>query len=97
MDGESEKIAGYQNDNFHASDLMFVDPPEIGVSYEGKDVFARIPFQLFNGFRRKGFPMRINLWSLDEDFYWTKPQFLPQGRLQFGQIKPDGLGWIYFS
>ena len=87
----------YRNDNFHASDLMFVDPPEIGVSYEGKDVFAQIPFQLFNGFRRKGFPMRINLWSLDGDFYWTKPQLLPKGRLQFGQIKPDGLGWIYFS
>lgn len=87
----------YQDGSFHASDLMFVDPPEINVSYEEENVLIRIPFLLFKGIRRTDFPMRMNLWSSDEDFYWTRPQKLPSGRLQFGQIKPDGLGWISFS
>ena len=85
----------YSDDSFHASDLMFVESPEIGVSFTQNDVLIKIPMSLFAGFRREDFPMRMNIWSTDGSFYWTKPQFLVKGRLQFGAVKPDGFGWIY--
>ena len=87
----------FRNGRYHVSDVMFVDPPEIDVTREGDDVSIRIPLSLFEGFRREGMPMRMNLWSQDGTFFWKEPRFLPKGRLQFGNVIPDSLGWINFS
>ena len=87
----------YRNGRFQVNDQMFTDPPEIEVEYAEDKVSIQLPLDTFNGFRREGFPMRMNIWSHDGNSYWTKPQFLPRGRLQFGQVTPEGFGWIRFA
>ena len=87
----------FKDDSFHVTDVMFTEPPEAEVRFEGDDVVIRIPLELFRGIRREGFPMRMNIWSKEDRFWWTEPHFLKEGRLQFGSIIPEGFGWIHFS
>ena len=76
---------------------MFTDPPDINVDYEEQDITVTIPLSLFDGFRRHKFPMRMNIWNRNNEFYWTEPHYLQKGRLQFGNVTSDNFGWIYFS
>ena len=87
----------YKNDTFLASHLLFVEPPQVEVDYEKENVHIRIPLELFKGFRHTGFPMRMNIWDREGSFHWTKPAFYPESRLQFGNVKADNLGWLFFQ
>ena len=49
------------------------------------------PLHMFDGFRREGFPMRINIWG--EDFHWVDPKSWPW-RLQHNDYNPAGMGWL---
>ena len=91
------QIEFYPDHTFNPSSLMFTDPPDINVDYEEQDITVTIPLSLFDGLRRHKFPMRMNIWNRNNEFYWTEPHYLQKGRLQFGNVTSDNFGWIYFS
>lgn len=78
-------------DRMAYSSCNYAQIPEKKVEYHGNDILLSIPLHMFDGFRREGFPMRINIWG--EDFHWVDPKPWPW-RLQHNGYNPAGMGWL---
>lgn len=74
---------------------VFREVPPVDIQWNGNDLKIVIPLNIFDGFRRPGFPMRMNIFSRDH-FHWVDPQLWP-GRLQHGDFNPAGAGWLLFE
>ena len=66
------------------------------LEYVRKDgiLTIRIPMEVFDGFRRGNFPMRINVWSGSEG--WVKRNPWPN-RLLHRDYNPGCAGWLVFE
>lgn len=73
---------------------VFSDLPEIKIEKSGSDVSVTVPLSAFDGFRREGFPMRMNIFG--SRFHWVDPQKWPV-RLQHGDFNPAGAGWLFLE
>ena len=74
---------------------VFREVPPVDIQWNGNDLKIVIPLNIFDGFRRPGFPMRMNIFSRDH-FHWVDPQLWPV-RLQHGDFNPAGAGWLLFE
>ena len=69
--------------------------PDLNIKWTGNDLKITVPLDLFDGFRRNGFPMRMNIFSIGH-FHWVDPAPWAS-RLQHGDFNPAGAGWLIFS
>lgn len=77
--------------------LCFPEAPEIKPHFEGKDLKLTIPLKHFEGFYRKGFPMRMNIWSnTDPAIHWVEPDPW-KWRLLQSEFNSARAGWILFQ
>ena len=74
---------------------VFRELPKLVYDWQGEDLHLTVPLDLFEGFRREGSPMRMNIFSKDF-FHWVDPQLWPS-RLQHGDFNPAGTGWLIFA
>ena len=74
---------------------LFPELIEPELRWEGNDIHISIPLKLFDGFRRKGFPMRMNVFSSGH-YHWVDPQLWPE-RLMHGSFNPAGAGWLFLE
>jgi hypothetical protein len=88
---------------FRKGDILCADTaisctiPNVQASFSNDDVFLTIPLSIFDGFRRKNLPMRMNIWSTeDTEFYWVEPKVWPN-RLQHGDFNPNQTGWLILA
>ena len=86
---------GFRNGEQNVYSGVFREMPELGLQWDGDDLHLAVPLDLFDGFRREGFPMRMNIFSRDH-FHWVDPQLWPV-RLQHGDFNPAGTGWLIFA
>lgn len=73
------------------SNCNYAQIPEKIVEYRENNIFLTVPLHIFDGFRKKDFPLRCNI--LGKDFYWIDPQPWPW-RLQHNNYNPAGMGWL---
>ncbi|MBQ6596933.1 MAG: hypothetical protein IJH79_05210 [Lentisphaeria bacterium] len=74
---------------------VFRELPKLVYDWQDEDLHLTVPLDLFEGFRREGFPMRMNIFCRDH-FHWVDPQLWPS-RLQHGDFNPAGTGWLIFA
>ncbi|MBO4632696.1 MAG: hypothetical protein J5858_12300, partial [Lentisphaeria bacterium] len=89
------RINFLQGENYVYSGV-FREMPEPDIQWCGDTLLLAIPLNLFDGFRRSGFPMRLNIFSKEEHFHWVDPKLWP-ARLQHGDFNPAGTGWLVFA
>ena len=65
--------------------------PDCKIECHDNDIFLSVPLELFEGYRKNGFPMRFNI--IGTDFHWVPPQQWPP-RLRHGTHNPAGMGWL---
>ncbi|MBQ6470761.1 MAG: hypothetical protein IJJ33_02140 [Victivallales bacterium] len=70
---------------------MFRTLPDFSVDEIGNDLRIRLPLAIFDGFRRPGFPLRVNVWC--EDDSWIPRNPLPP-RLMHRDHNPMAAGWL---
>ena len=88
---------GKNSYNIHINSTnVFREQPELDCQWTGENLQLTIPLKLFEGFRRPGFPMRLNIFSQEEHYHWVDPQLWPS-RLQHGDFNPAGTGWLIFA
>ncbi|MHC4873406.1 MAG: hypothetical protein ACYTFY_16300, partial [Planctomycetota bacterium] len=68
--------------------------PEWDVEDKDNLLIYRIPFSFFDGYRKEGRPVRINI-DADNNSWIEKHPW--EGRLHFGSHNPEDLGWLFFS
>ena len=66
-------------------------PEKVRVVRRNEITTVFLPLKIMDGFRRKGFPMRINLRG--KDFAWTEYQPVPY-RLMLHDFDPASAGWL---
>ena len=88
------RIDLYPDDTQRFYFTVFAERPDVRVEYDGADVKITVPLKIFDGFRRPGFPMRMNIYG--DDFAWIKPEPW-QGRLLHGDFNPASAGWLILN
>ena len=79
------------NGEFYMSSCSFSKAPAVSIERSQNDVKIKIPLDIFDGFRRPGFPMRFNIYG--KDFHWSGSTPWP-ARLQHGDYNPHDAGWL---
>ena len=75
-------------------DMSFAEVPAVQRDRQGDTLRIRVPLELFKGFRRPGFPMRINIRSYyDDSWSWVPGKVWP-GRLLQTDYNPACMGWL---
>lgn len=77
---------------FHSTPFPIL--PQLKISAKKNEQTISIPLQIFDGFRREGFPMRINIYG--DGFAWVKNTPWPYRLLQ-EDSNPACLGWLVFD
>lgn len=73
------------------TDCDFASTPKKRIHYVDNDIIIEVPLELFDGYRKDGFPMRVNLWGTD--YHWVDPKLWPY-RLEHNCYNPEGAGWL---
>ncbi len=74
--------------------FIFREIPVLEYVRENGILTIRIPMAVFDGYRRKNFPMRINVWSGNDG--WVKREPWPS-RLLHRDYNPKCAGWLIFG
>lgn len=74
--------------------FIFREIPVLEYVRENGILTIRIPMMVFDGYRRKNFPMRINIWSGNDG--WVKREPWPN-RLLHRDYNPKCAGWLIFE
>ncbi len=76
----------------YVPDVFFRETPVITSTLDADGVrHVAVPMALFDGYRRPGFPMRVNLWSGADA--WVERRGLP-ARLMHSDFNPACVGWL---
>lgn len=73
---------------------VFPEYPELKIDRNGDDLHLAVPLEIFDGFIRPGFPLRMNIYG--PDLHWVDPQCWPE-RLQHSDFNPAGAGWLFME
>ncbi|MGN0872811.1 MAG: hypothetical protein ACI4UV_16630 [Victivallales bacterium] len=74
--------------------FIFREIPKISCQWNEGCLTIRIPFSIFDGYRREKFPMRINL-SRGTDGWVKRESWEPRGLHR--DFNPKSLGWLLFE
>ena len=74
--------------------FIFREIPSVEYVRENGRLTIRIPMEVFDGFRRKNFPMRFNLWSGTDGWVRREPW---TSRLLHRDYNPKCAGWLIFE
>lgn len=73
---------------------MFREYPDVKVEFGKDETTIGIPLELFDGFRREGFPVHFNVFG--DGYAWVAPRLWPS-RLLHGTYSPEGAGWLFLE
>lgn len=74
--------------------LIFRELPVFRYERGDGRLTIRIPLKTFDGFHRRGFPMRINIWSGTDGWVRREPW---ENRLLHRDYNPECAGWLIFE
>ena len=74
--------------------LIFREVPVIRYERGDGRLTIRIPLKTFEGFHRRGFPMRINIWNGTDGWVRREPW---ENRLLHRDYNPECAGWLIFE